>query len=334
MKTLVIAEAGVNHNGEMSLAKEMVAAAAEAGADLVKFQTFRAGDLACRDAPKAEYQLSATGFEESQYEMVRRLELSMDDHAELVAECERKNIGFFSTAFDAVSFDMVDAIHPNRYVKIPSGEITNLPYLRHVASRGKYVLLSTGMANLSEIESAIRVIEEVGTSRDMITVLHCTTEYPAPMKNVNLCAMVNMGKAFGVKVGYSDHTRGVEISLAAVALGATVIEKHFTMSRDLPGPDHRASLEPGELKQLVNGIRNIEMAMGDGIKRPSPGEVANKLAARRSLVAARPITAGEEFTNENLTAKRPGSGISPMEWDRVIGSLAPRDFLQDELIKL
>lgn len=334
MRTLVIAEAGVNHNGDIKLAKELIAVAANSGADLVKFQTFVTASNISRSAPKAEYQKRATDSEESQYEMVRKLELSKYDHLELIEECKKRKIGFFSTAFDATSIDMLDELNVSDYVKVPSGELTNLPYLRYLTRNGKRVLLSTGMANLGEIEAAINVVEKAGTPRDKITVLHCTTEYPTPMEDVNLRAMVNIGKAFGVSVGYSDHTPGIEIPIAAVALGATVIEKHFTLDRTLPGPDHRASLEPDELKSMVQGIRNIEKALGDGIKRPSLSELKNKPIARKSLVAACPIKAGEPFSEENLMAKRPGTGISPMQWDEVIGRTAPRDFSEDELIEL
>lgn len=334
MKTLIIAEAGVNHNGDMSLAKELIAAAAEAGADLVKFQTFIAANIISRSAPKAEYQKGATDPQESQQEMVRKLELTRDNHLELIAECQKQGVGFFSTAFDKDSIDLLEELGGSDIVKVPSGELTNLPYLRYLTRHGERVLLSTGMADLGEIEAAINVVEQAGTPRDKITVLHCTTEYPTPMEDVNLRAMVNIGKAFGVSVGYSDHTPGIEIPIAAVALGATVIEKHFTLDRNLPGPDHRASLEPNELKAMVQGIRNIEKALGDGIKRPSPSELKNKPIARKSLVAARPIKAGEAFSEDNLMAKRPGTGISPMQWDKVIGRTAPRDFSEDELIEL
>ena len=333
MKTLIIAEAGVNHNGDIALAKKLIAAAADAGADLVKFQTFIARNLVSKSAPKAEYQKNVTDPEESQQEMVRKLELSKENHLELIDECNRKGIGFFSTAFDLESVDLLEEFG-SKFVKVPSGELTNLPYLRYLTRTGKPVLLSTGMANLGEIEAAINVIEQAGTPRAKITVLHCTTEYPTPMEDVNLRAMVNIGNALGVKVGYSDHTSGIEIPIAAVALGATVIEKHFTLDRNLPGPDHRASLEPDELKAMVAGIRNIERALGDGIKRPSPSELKNKPIARKSLVAATDIKAGELFSVENLATKRPGTGVSPMLWDEVIGRSAPRDFNEDELIEL
>lgn len=334
MKTLIIAEAGVNHNGDMALAKGLIAAAAQAGADLVKFQTFIAAKIISRSAPKAEYQKGATDPQESQQEMVRKLELTRENHLELIAECEKHGIGFFSTAFDKDSINLLEELGGSMIVKVPSGELTNLPYLRYLTRHGKQVLLSTGMANLGEIEAAINVVEQGGTPREKITVLHCTTEYPTPMEDVNLRAMVNIGKAFGVSIGYSDHTPGIEVPIAAVALGAAVIEKHFTLDRNLPGPDHRASLEPDELKAMVQGIRNIEKALGDGIKRPSPSELKNKPIARKSLVAARPIKTGELFSEDNLMAKRPGTGISPMHWDDVIGRTASRDFSEDELIEL
>ncbi|WP_442763675.1 N-acetylneuraminate synthase [Malikia spinosa] len=333
MKTLIIAEAGVNHNGSLDLAKQLVASAAAAGADLVKFQSFITGKSISRQAPKAEYQKSTTGTDESQYEMVRKLELSRADHEELIEECRRHGIGFFSTAFDSNSFDMLIDLGLNQ-VKIPSGELTNLPLLRYMTRLGMPVILSTGMAGLGDIEAALDVIEKAGTPRSLITLLHCTTEYPTPMEDVNLRAMISLKSAFGVEVGYSDHTSGIEIPIAAVALGATVIEKHFTLDRSLPGPDHQASLEPQELKAMVDAIRNIERALGDGIKRPSASELKNKPIARKSLVASRPIRAGEAFDADNLDSKRPGTGISPMRWDEVIGRTAPRDFAADELIEL
>lgn len=333
MSALIIAEAGVNHNGDMSIAKDLIKAASEAGADYVKFQSFVTSKNISRQAPKAAYQKGATDPEESQYDMVRKLELSEADHLVLVDECKFHGVGFLSTAFDNDSFDLLVELGLD-YIKVPSGELTNLPHLRYLTCKGKPVLLSTGMANLGEIEAAINAIEQAGTPREKITVLHCTTEYPTPMGDVNLRAMVNIGNALGVKVGYSDHTPGIEIPIAAIALGATVIEKHFTLDRNLPGPDHRASLEPEELKAMVVSIRNIERALGDGIKRPSPSELKNKPIARKSLVAATDIKAGELFSAENLEAKRPGTGVSPMLWDEVIGRSAPRDFNEDELIEL
>ena len=334
MKTLIIAEAGVNHNGSIELAQKLVAEAAAAGADLVKFQTFVATNVVSSSAPKADYQKKTTPSAESQIEMIRRLELSRDDHVVLIEECRAHGIGFFSTAFDFQSFDLLMEIGCLEQIKIPSGELTNLPLLRYMSQSGKPMLLSTGMANLGEIEAAIEVIEAAGTSRHLITLLHCTTEYPTPMEDVNLLAIASMKQAFGVNVGYSDHTLGIEIPIAAVALGATVIEKHFTLDRDLPGPDHKASLEPNELKAMIDGIRNIERALGDGIKRPSVSELKNRPIARKSLVAIQPIRAGEFFSIFNVGAKRPGTGISPMRWDEVIGRTASRDFSFDELIEL
>jgi N-acetylneuraminate synthase len=318
----------------MELARKLIAEAAAAGADLVKFQTFVAKNMISSSAPKAEYQKNTTGTGESQLDMVRKLELSRADHEILIEECRRHGIGFFSTAFDTESFDLLDELGCLDQIKIPSGELTNLPLLRYMTRLGKPVLLSTGMANLGEIEAAIAVVEAAGTPRDLITVLHCTTEYPTPMEDVNLRAMASIEQAFGVKVGYSDHTPGIEVPIAAVAMGATVIEKHFTLDRNLPGPDHQASLEPHELKAMVDGIRNIERALGDGIKRPSASELKNKPIARKSIVARRPIQAGEPFSADNLAAKRPGTGISPMRWDEVVGRPAPRAFAADELIEL
>jgi len=333
MKTLIIAEAGVNHNGSLEMARQLVASAAAAGADVVKFQSFVTSKIISREAPKAEYQKGTTGDDESQYEMVRKLELSRSDHEALIEECQRHGIGFLSTAFDTDSFDMLVELGIDQ-VKIPSGELTNLPLLRYVTRLGKPVILSTGMAGLGEIEAAMEIIERAGTPRSRIVILHCTTEYPTPMQDVNLRAMLSLKHAFGVDVGYSDHTPGIEVSIAAVALGATVIEKHFTLDRSLPGPDHQASLEPHELKAMVDAIRNIERALGDGIKRPSPSEQKNKPIARKSLVASRFIQAGELFSADNLATKRPGTGISPMRWDEIIGRPASRNFAADELIDI
>lgn len=333
MKTLIIAEAGVNHNGDIDIARQLIDAAADAGADMVKFQTFSADRLVTIHAGKADYQKQTTDASESQRDMLRRLELSRDMHEDLIAHCKSRGIQFFSTGFDIKSVDLLVEFGLDSF-KIPSGEITNLPYLRHVGHYGKPTILSTGMATLDEIGAAIKILEEAGTSRSRITVLHCTTEYPTPMVDVNLRAMLTIKDAFGVTVGYSDHTSGIEVAIAAVALGATVIEKHFTLDRNLPGPDHKASLVPDELRAMVAAIRNIEQALGDGIKRPSPSEMKNKSVARKSLVAACTIRAGELFSKTNLTVKRPGTGISPMQWDEVVGSKAKRDFLADELIEL
>lgn len=333
MKTLIIAEAGVNHNGDLALARLLIDAAAEAGADLVKFQTFNANRQVTRTAKKADYQTQTTDRKESQHEMLRRLELTVEMHKELIAHCAARNIGFFSTGFDIDSIDLLVSLGQDHF-KIPSGEITNLPYLRHTGHLGKAVILSTGMATLGEIEAALDVLEQAGTLRDRITVLHCNTEYPTPMADVNLRAMLTIRDAFGVAVGYSDHTAGIEVAIAAVALGATVIEKHFTLDRNLPGPDHKASLEPDELKAMVAAIRNIEIALGDGIKRLTPSEARNKPIVRKSLVASQIIKAGEVFSAQNITTKRPGTGISPMRWDEVMGRTSPRDFVADELIEL
>lgn len=335
MSVLIIAEAGVNHDGDLDRARALVRAAAAAGADMVKFQTFSAMKIAASHAPKATYQLAATDAAESQREMITRLELSRADHDALVAECASAGIRFFSTGFDEESLDMlVDEIGIDR-IKIPSGEITNLPLLRHVAGKGLPVILSTGMATLGEIEDAVGVLEAGGIARASLTVLHCNTDYPTPPHHVNLKTMNAIGTALGVAIGYSDHTLGIEISVAATALGATVIEKHFTLDRTLPGPDQGASLEPDELAAMVRAIRNVEAAMaGDGIKRPSASEAGNRLISRKSIVAAQDIAPGEILTADNLTTKRPGTGMSPMLWDQVIGRPAPRAFAADEMIEL
>jgi N,N'-diacetyllegionaminate synthase len=333
MKVLIIAEAGVNHNGDIDMAKKLIDVAAEAGADLVKFQTFNADRLVTESASKADYQKLEGGGNESQHAMLRNLELTEAMHHELISHCALKGIGFFSTGFDMQSIDMLVSFGQELF-KIPSGEITNLPYLRHIGKLEKEVILSTGMSSMDEIESAIKALEESGTPRERTTVLHCTTAYPAPMVDVNLHAMQSIRTKFGVNVGYSDHTLGIEISLAAVALGATVIEKHFTLGRTLPGPDHKASLEPRELKSMVEGIRNIEIALGDGIKQIMPSEVGNALIGRKSLVAGCFIRRGETFSPYNIVIKRPGYGISPMKWDEVLGKKSPRDFNKDELIEL
>lgn len=330
-QTLIIAEAGVNHNGDLDLARRLIDAAAIAGADFVKFQTFNADRQVIRSAKKADYQAQTTDSTESQHEMLRQLELTEAMHHELIAHCATRNIGFFSTGFDIESVDLLASLGQDHF-KIPSGEITNLPYLRHIGQLGKAVILSTGMATMGEIEAAINVLEQAGTPRAKLTVLHCTTEYPTPMCEVNLRAMQSIQAAFGVAVGYSDHTPGIEVAIAAVAMGATVIEKHFTLDRTLPGPDHQASLEPAELSAMVASIRNIEVALGDGIKRVTSSEARNKPIVRKSLVARRSIKAGEIFSVENVTTKRPGTGISPMYWDEFLGKKAMRDFAADELI--
>ena len=331
--TLIIAEAGVNHNGSQKLARELIQVAAEAGADLIKFQTFAADRLVTGSAKKADYQLVTTEAQESQHEMIRKLELSREVHEELIEYCQQCGIGFFSTGFDIQSVSLLAELGLDRF-KIPSGEITNLPYLQHLGSYGKPIILSTGMAKLGEIEAALEVLEASGTTREKVAVLHCNTEYPTPMEDVNLRAMCAIRDGLGVQVGYSDHTLGIEVPVAAVAMGATVIEKHFTLDRNIQGPDHRASLEPAELKAMVQAIRNIELALsGDGLKRASPSETKNIPIARKSLVANCEIRTGEIFTTQNLTAKRPGSGISPMRWDDFIGKTATRDYQEDELIE-
>jgi N,N'-diacetyllegionaminate synthase len=328
----IIAEAGVNHNGDLELARRLVQAAAEAGADFVKFQTFSAERLLTRAAPKAEYQLSSTDPRESQLEMIRRLELTAQMHEQLVAECGARGIQFLSSAFDIDSLDLLARLGQSLF-KVPSGEITNLPYLRHIARYARPVILSTGMATLSEIEAALDALEASGLSRALVTLLHCNTEYPTPMCDVNLRAMQALQVAFGVSVGYSDHTAGIEIPIAAAALGACVIEKHLTVDRNLPGPDHRASLEPGEFAAMVRAVRNVEAALGDGIKRPSASERKNRVVARKSIVASRAIGKGEVFCEDNLAVKRPGSGLSPMLWDQIVGRTAGRDFAPDEPIE-
>ena len=333
MSVLIIAEAGVNHNGDLDLACQLVDAAAAAGADLVKFQTFTANRLVVRTAGKAEYQARDDAPGETQHQMLERLELSPEDHRVLIERCRSQGIGFFSTAFDMVSVELLAELGLPLF-KVPSGELSNLPYLRRIGSLGRPVIVSTGMATVSDVEAALVVLEQAGTPREQITVLHCTTEYPAPFEEVNLRAMLTMGAVFGVPIGYSDHTTGIAIPIAAVALGATVIEKHFTLDRELPGPDHRASLEPAELAEMVRAIRQVEVALGDGVKRVGSAEARNKSVARKSLVAARRIAKGEAFSAENLAVKRPGTGLSPMRWDDLLGRAATRDFDVDELIEL
>lgn len=331
-KTFIIAEAGVNHNGSLEMALQLIDAAVAAGADAVKFQTFKAERIIAVNAPKAAYQREATGSEESQLEMVRKLELDEAAHIRLQQYCRQKSIAFLSTPFDLESIDLLNRLGLEIF-KIPSGEITNLPYLKKVGTLKKRLILSTGMADLDEIKAALDVLTASGTPLESITVLHCNTEYPTPFEDVNLRAMATIRNAFpGIAAGYSDHTPGIEAAIAAVALGATVVEKHFTLDRTLPGPDHKASLEPDALKEMVAAIRNIEKALGDGIKRPSPSEAKNRLVARKSLVAAQPIKTGERFSADNITAKRPGTGISPMRWDEVLGQAAQRDYEKDDPI--
>lgn len=333
-KTLIIAEAGVNHNGSLEQAKKLIDNAASAGVDFVKFQTFKADNIATKTAKRAEYQNANTKDTDSQYEMLKKLELSDEDHEVLIAYAKKQSVSFLSTGFDLQSLDYLHSVGI-RLAKIPSGEITNYPYLKRIAQLFSQVIMSTGMATMCEIKAAIKVLEDNGVARENLTVLHCNTEYPTPMADVNLKAMLHIQQELGVNVGYSDHTLGIEVPIAAVALGATVIEKHFTLDRTLPGPDHKASLEPAELKAMVQSIRNIEKAIsGSGVKEPSPSEIKNKAIARKSLVAAVPIAKGEVFTENNITAKRPGTGVSPMHWEEVLGKTAIRDFTEDELLEL
>ncbi|MCR2057364.1 N-acetylneuraminate synthase [Campylobacter helveticus] len=329
-KVLIIAEAGVNHNGDLNLAKKLIEQAAKAGADIVKFQTFKAEDCVSIKAKKAKYQLENTAKDESQLEMIKKLELSREAHFELMKHCKKHNIAFLSTPFDLESVAFLQSLNLS-YFKIPSGEITNLPYLKAVARCKKKVLLSTGMANLAEIEAALEILRKNGT-RD-ITLLHCTTEYPAPFEEVNLNAIKTLKEAFKLKVGYSDHTKGIVAALGAVALGAVVIEKHFTLDKTMEGPDHKASLEPSELKELCEGIRTLEKALGNGIKKASKSEAKNIIIARKSLVAKREIQKGEKFSEQNLTTKRPGSGISAMRYEEYLGKRALKTYKKDELIR-
>lgn len=331
MSVFIIAEVGVNHNGSLALAKQLVDVAAECGADAVKFQTFTAATLVTKSAKQAEYQTANTGKVGSQFDMLKRLELSEADHQALVDYCIEKNIEFMSTPFDLQSIQFLNGLGVKRF-KIPSGEITNYPYLKMVGSYNKEIVLSTGMATLAEIEAALNLLLESGTDKNKITILHATTDYPTQMQDVNLTAMQTIGQAFKVQVGYSDHTPGIEVPTAAVALGASIIEKHFTLDKNMPGPDHKASLEPQELKKMVQAIRNIEIALGDGIKRPSANEQKNMQVARKSIVALTTIKKGEAFSEQNLTVKRPGLGVSPMRWNEVTGQTAQKDYQVDDLI--
>ena len=333
-RTLIIAEAGVNHNGDIAKAKALIDKGAEAGVDYVKFQTFKAEKLVTKQAQRASYQDKNTQNNDSQYEMLKKLELSQALHQELMDYCNQKGVKFLSTGFDSESLVFLAQLGVT-IAKVPSGEITNLPYLRQAASLFPEVILSTGMATIDEIKDAVKVLIDNGVSKNKITILHCNTEYPTPMEDVNLKAMLHIQRELGLPIGYSDHTLGIEVPIAAVALGATVIEKHFTLDKTLPGPDHKASLEPDELKAMVSAIRNIEKAIGgSGLKEVSKSEEKNKPIVRKSIVAATDIKKGDIFTSETLTVKRPGTGISPMQWDEVIGKEAKRDFQEDELIVL
>lgn len=332
-KVIIIAEAGVNHNGNYDLAVKMIHEAKRAGADYVKFQTAVPELVISTFAPKAEYQKETTGADESQLDMCRAIHLPLTDYVKLAAICKEEGIGFMSTPFDLVSIDVLEELDMD-YWKIPSGEITNLPYLRKIASKHRPVIMSTGMCEMQEIADALAVLEAGGLTRDQITLLHCNTQYPTPFADVNLAAMHTIAATFGTKVGYSDHTRGIEVPIAAVAMGAKVIEKHFTLDCNMEGPDHKASLEPHQLKAMVDAIRNVEEAIGSAEKHATASETPNKEVARKSIVAARAIVKGEVLTEENITVKRPGNGISPMLWDSVIGTKAKRDFIYDELIEL
>lgn len=327
----IIAEAGVNHNGDLKIAKEMVLAAKRAGADAIKFQTFVTENLVTRNAQMADYQKQNTGQQETQFEMLKRLELSYDDYKELKELCSETGIEFLSTPFEIESIKMLEKLDVDKF-KVPSGEVTNYPYLVQIAQTGKPVIMSSGMCTWNEIADAVQVLRDHGTTE--LSLLHCTTEYPAPYNEVNLKVISAMKEKFGVKVGYSDHTQGIEIAIAAVAMGAEIIEKHFTLSRNMEGPDHKASLEPAELESMVQAIRNVEKAMGNSEKIPSQSEIQNMKVVRKSIVAKREIKAGEMFSEENLTTKRPGTGISPMMWEFVIGQTAVRDFEKDECIEL
>jgi len=330
-EVFIIAEAGVNHNGNLRIAKEMIDVAKKAGADAVKFQSFIAENVISEFAPKAEYQKRATDKKESQLDMAKKLQFDIKAHKELMKLCRRRKILFLSSAFDIKSIKMLDKLGLEIF-KIPSGEITNMPYLKKLGRLKKKVILSTGMSDLKEVKAAVDILIKAGTSRRKITVLHCSTDYPASIEDVNLSAMMALKKELNINVGYSDHTPGIEIAIAAAALGASIIEKHFTLNRTMKGPDHRASLEPGELKAMVDAIRNIEKAYGNGVKKPSFAELKNKIIARKSIVALKAIKKGEVYSDRNLTVKRPGSGISPMKWDRIMGRRAKKSFRKDELI--
>ena len=331
---LIIAEAGVNHNGSLDLAKQLIDKAVEAGVDIIKFQTFKSEKLVSKAAKQAEYQQRNIGKkDEGQLAMLKKLELSQADHEELISYCNEKGIRFFSTAFDMDSIEYLHSLNMGLW-KIPSGEITNYPYLRKIAQYQEPVILSTGMCELTDIEAALNVLLQFGVTKEQITILHCNTEYPTPFADVNLKAMLEIGEKFGVQIGYSDHTKGIEVPIAAVALGATVIEKHFTLDKNMEGPDHKASLEPDELKAMVSAIRNIEQALGSGHKTISESERKNIEIARKSIVAACPIKAGELLTEENLTVKRPGNGINPMRWNEVVGTRAVQNYNEEDPIEL
>jgi N,N'-diacetyllegionaminate synthase len=332
MSVFIIAEAGVNHNGSVDIAKKLIDVAVEAGVDAVKFQTFKAKNLVSKDAQKAEYQKeNMQDGDDTQYKMLKKLELDIDTHRELIAYCQERDIMFLSTPFDHDSIELLDNLGLEIF-KIPSGEITNLPYLRKIGALKKEIILSTGMSDIGEIEDTLDILIEAGTPKKNITVLHANTMYPTPIEDTNLRAMVTIGNTFDIEYGYSDHTLGIEVSIGAVAMGASVIEKHFTIDKSMVGPDHKASLEPNELKAMVKGIRNIEKALGSSIKKPTPSERPNIKIARKSIVASCSIKKGDILNEENLAVKRPLGGISPMRWDEVLGTIATKDYIVDELI--
>ena len=331
MSVFIIAEVGVNHNGSIDLAYKLIDIAVESGADAVKFQTFKAENVVSKNAQKAEYQKQTTDLSESQFDMIKKFELDIDAHKDLIAYCQEKNIMFLSTPFDHDSIDMLDNLGIS-VIKIPSGEITNLPYLRHIGLLDKKVILSTGMSRLDEVKDALNILINSGTKKENITILHANTMYPTPMEDVNLNAMITIQEEFDISVGYSDHTLGIEVDIAAVAMGASIIEKHFTLDKAMEGPDHKASLEPEELKAMVSAIRNIEKALGRNEKILSPSEEVNINIVRKSIVANQNIKKGDLLTDKNIAAKRPGGGISPMQWDEVIGTTASKDYNADELI--
>ena len=331
MSVFIIAEAGVNHNGSIDIAKKLIDAASDSGADAIKFQTFKAESLVTKNAHKAPYQKESSDKQNSQYDMLKKLELNVSGHEELIAYCKNKCITFVSSPFDSDSIKLLDNMNLEIF-KVPSGEITNLPYLRCIGKLNKKIIISTGMSDMREVNDALNILIKSGTQKKNITVLHANTEYPTPMEDVNLKAMVEIGNKFNVSYGYSDHTIGIEVDIAAVAMGASCIEKHFTLDKMMEGPDHKASLEPNELKKMVLAIRNIEVALGDSEKKASRSETQNIPAVRKSIVASRDISKGEIFSENNLTTKRPGNGISPMKWDEIIGTNASKDYVKDELI--
>jgi len=331
VSVFIIAEAGVNHNGSIDIAKKLIDAASDSGADAIKFQTFKAENLVTKNAHKAPYQKESSDNQNSQYDMLKKLELDVSGHEELIAYCKNKCITFVSSPFDSDSIKLLDNMNLEIF-KVPSGEITNLPYLRCIGKLNKKIIISTGMSDMREVNDALNILIKSGTQKKNITVLHANTEYPTPMEDVNLKAMVEIGNKFNVSYGYSDHTIGIEVDIAAVAMGASCIEKHFTLDKMMEGPDHKASLEPNELKKMVLAIRNIEVALGDSQKKASRSEMQNIPAVRKSIVASRDISKGEIFSENNLTTKRPGNGISPMKWDEIIGTNASKDYVKDELI--